>query len=156
VRRIGRVVLVLALAAVPIGVGGKILTASSPASCFATSSATYRIVATTARPDFIVKVTDGDDAADLRLQLVEQPEMADFVLVDDADSPDACPGASSIRTIQASAGAQAPDLTVSLTAQPHAADRKIFVRSEKFTPQQAAALFAVIVKALPRRDVARR
>ena len=86
-----------------------------------------------------------DNAAaqpDLRMQLIDDAALADFVLVDDGDST-ACTGA--VRSIRLDSAAAKADLTVSLSRAP--ADYKIYVRSAGFSQQDAAALFAVLWQA---------
>ena len=51
--------------------------------CFASGTTTYRIAPDAAASDFRVKIVDGAVRPDLRMQLVDRPEIADFVLVDD-------------------------------------------------------------------------
>jgi hypothetical protein len=78
------------------------------------------------------------------MQLVDDPAAADFVLVDDADTVNACGGANVLQSIRLDPTASNADLTVALSRAP--ADYKIYVRSADFSEQDAAALFAVIWK----------
>jgi hypothetical protein len=78
----------------------------------------------------------------MRMQVVDSPAAADFVLVDDSDSGSSCKNVSTIETIRVDPTAAKPDMTVTLSRAP--ADYKIYVRSANFTEQDAAALFAVI------------
>jgi hypothetical protein len=78
------------------------------------------------------------------MQLVDDSAAADFVLVDDSDTVNACICVSAIRSIRLDPGAANPDLTVALSRQPAA--YKIYVRSASFSQQDAAVLFAVIWK----------
>jgi hypothetical protein len=78
----------------------------------------------------------------LRIQVVDDPAMAVFVLVDDGAAGKACPSAASVESIRIDPAAARPELTVSLSRAP--ADYKIFVRSANYSVQDVAALFAVI------------
>jgi len=124
--------------------------------CFSSETTTYRVVTDAARPDYSVRIAPANEAVDLRVQMIDQAELADFVLVDDPDDAEAtsCANApNAIKTLAVSPNAPAPDLTISVTthaAPADAAKYRIFLRSEKFTPAQAAALFAVLVKTAPR------
>jgi hypothetical protein len=113
--------------------------------CFASGSSTYRIAAGATAPDF--RIGFADNAADLRIQLVDQPEIADFVLVDDfsAGEPTPCRSATPVRTVALDNGG-APDVTVNLSADPVGADYRIYVHSVRYSQQDAAALLAAIWK----------
>ena len=91
--------------------------------------------------DYTVRIDNAAPGPNLRLQMVDDPAAADFVLVDDGDAAEACKGAA-IKTIRIDATAAEPDVTVALTRT--AADYKVFLKSSNFTEQDAAALFAVI------------
>ena len=51
--------------------------------CFASGATTYQIAHDAAAPDFRIKLTEASSHADLRMQLVDRAEIADFILVDD-------------------------------------------------------------------------
>ena len=52
--------------------------------CFASGATTYQIARNAAAPDFRIRIADASvRAPDLRMQLVDRAEIADFVLVDD-------------------------------------------------------------------------
>lgn len=117
------------------------LGASAPQACLSIGSATYR-VATGPRADVTVRI-DSAIAADIRIQLAEVPDEADFVLVDDGHAPPACQhGASAIRNVKIDAAAIAPDLVVGFAAASAPADYRIYVRSRWLAPDTVAALFA--------------
>src|SRR5215469_14637123 len=61
-------------------------------SCFAAGGASYRVSATERAPDYQVKIDNRALHPGLRMQLVDEPAAADFVLVDevDAGASDAC------------------------------------------------------------------
>jgi hypothetical protein len=120
--------------------------------CFASGATTYQIARNASAPDFRIRIADGaarpDLRADLRMQLVDRAEIADFVLVDDfsgqAQAP--CRSSTPIRTVMLDADTAAPDVTVNLSADAAASDYKIYVHSVRFSQQDAAALLAAIWK----------
>ena len=115
---------------------------SKDAACFASSGASYQIAPAAAAPDFRVRI--GGEYPDLRMRLVDRPEIADFVLVDDvsAGQSDACRAGTPIQTVKLDAATPSPDVTVRLSADLGEADYTLYVRSMRFSPQDAAALFA--------------
>lgn len=135
--------LVVAIPAAAAAGGSFFGAASQP--CFTSGAAAYRLSGG-ASANYTVRI--GNEAArpDLRLQLVDAPDAADFVLLDDADNADACRAANTVKTIRIDAAAANPDITVTLSKQASAGDHKIYVRSAQFTGFDAAALFAVIWK----------
>ena len=125
-------------AAVPAGAAGVYLSKpADTAPCFAAPTGAFRI--TDKAADYTVRVEAADADPSLRLQLVDDPAIADFVLVDD-DAP-ACPSGVPLKSVRVDPAATAPDLTVALSREPAA--KKIYVKSARFSDQQAAALFAV-------------
>jgi hypothetical protein len=129
--------------AVPAATAGSFLSSGSSgaAPCFAASNATYRLSGDAAA-DYTVRIDNAAVSPSLRMQMVDDPAAADFVLVDDGDASAACKAAGSIKTIRVDAAAAEPDVTVAMTQT--AADYKVFVKSSNFSEQDAAALFAVI------------
>ena len=126
--------------------------------CFASGSTTYRIARNAAAPDFRVKIA-GDASRsgprpDLRMQLVDRAEIADFVLVDDfsGGEPAPCRSSAPIRTVALDSGAAKPDVTVALSAETAASDYKIYVHSVRFSHEDAAALLAAMWKTEQRRE----
>lgn len=138
------VISLMALAvAVPAATAGSLFAPSaSPAKpCFAAGNAAYELSGSAAA-DYTVRIDNAAAKPSLRLQLVDDPAAADFVMVDDGDAAQACSGATSLKTVRVDAAALTPDLTVALSRAD--ADTKIYVRSASFSEQDAAALFAVI------------
>jgi hypothetical protein len=115
--------------------------------CFNAGTAAYRFSAA-ANASYTVRIDNAAAHPDLRLALVDDPALADFVLVDDAVSADACRDAAEVRSIRVDPAAAKTDgmprLTVTLSKQNSAGDYKIYVRSASFTERDAAALFAAI------------
>ena len=126
--------------------------------CFASGSTTYRIARNAAAPDFRVRIA-GDASStglrpDLRMQLVDRAEIADFVLVDDfsGGAPAPCRASTPIRTVALDADTAKPDVTVALSADAAASDYKIYVHSVRFSHEDAAALLAAMWKTEARRE----
>jgi hypothetical protein len=122
--------------------------------CFASGATTYQLARDTAAPDFRVKVAANADRPDLRMQLVDSAEIADFVLVDDfsTDEPAPCRSATPIRTVALDADATKPAVTVRLSAAAGAADYRIYVHSVRFSQQDAAAILAAMWKTNQQRE----
>jgi hypothetical protein len=126
--------------------------------CFASGSTTYRIARNAAAPDFRVKIAGDASSAgprpDLRMQLVDRAEIADFVLVDDFSGrePAPCRSSAPVRTVALDSGAAKPDVIVALSADAAVADYKIYVHSVRFSHEDAAALLAAMWKSDQRRE----
>ncbi len=129
--------------AVPAATAGSFFSSStSPAKpCFASGDATYELSGSSAA-DYTVRVDNAAANPSLRMQLVDDPAAADFVMVDDGDATEACKAASSLKTVRIDPAALKPDVMVALSRAD--ADYKVFVRSANFSEPDAAALFAVI------------
>jgi hypothetical protein len=135
------------VAAVPAAAHALLL--APPAhSCLTSGTSTYRMSAGAETPDYRVRIDNAAARPDLRVGLVDRPEIADFVLVDDLDAAqsDAC---AAPKTIRVDAGETLPDMTVSLGAADAASghdatDFKLYVRSVRFSQEDAAALFGVM------------
>ena len=114
-------------------------------NCFATGASTYQIVAKASAPDYRIRIDSASAHPDLRMQLVDRPEHADFVLVDDVgDEPSTC---KSARIVTHDGTAGEPDVTVQLSADAKSADYRLYVRSARVSEQDAAALLAALWKA---------
>lgn len=140
-----RKVLVLLLVAVAVPATaetfGLSIGAAAPAACMAIGDTVYRIAANGARADYTVRIDPAAIAPDLRIQLAESADVADFVFVDDGDAPARCPrGSSGTRSVKTDA--TAPDLVVGFATSTMPADYRIFVRSRFVEAETAAALFA--------------
>jgi hypothetical protein len=126
------------------------------AACFASGAATYQIAPHATAPDFRIKIASEAPAPDLRMRLVDRPEIADFVLVDDfsAARPGSCRSSTPIRTVKLHDDTAPPDVTVRLSAAAGPADYTIYVHSARFSQHDAAALLAAMWKAERRREMA--
>lgn len=119
--------------------------------CFTAGSLTYEVAPDVATPDLRVRFTA--TASDLRIQLVDSIELADFALVDDgAFDTSICRSAGDVRTVKVVDEQGPADVTVRLSrnatqnANPDEsdADLKLFVHSSRFNHRDAAALFAAM------------
>jgi len=113
---------------------------SSSPICFDMGNAAYRIVSA-GSADVTVRVEENPAHPDLRVQIIDDPLVADFVLVD--DGPGTCPHAP--RSLRVAGERDAAQLTVGLSRAP--ADYKVYVNSVRFSQSQAAAIFGANWKA---------
>lgn len=132
--------------AIPVVAGVYVSPKAKP--CFVAGSTAYR-VADSGAANVTVRIDNQAPRPNLRMQLVDDPAAADFVLVDDGESG-VCDGA--VETIRLDSEARNPDLTVALSGE--AADYKLYVRSPRFSAQDAAAFFAVMWRNARSRTVA--
>ena len=114
---------------------------SSAKPCFIAGNAGYALSGSAAA-NYTVRIDNTAAKPSLRMQVVDDPAAADFVLVDDSDADSACKAATAVESIRVDSAAAKPNLTVALSRAP--ADYKIYVRSANYSEQDAAALFAVI------------
>jgi hypothetical protein len=142
--KLRKVLVLAALIAAPAGAMSYF--AGAPEACFTSGTTTYRVSAAS-EADYTVRFAETDGEADLRIQLMDSPDQADFVLVDDGGigtSP--CKGPAPVKTIRIDADAKRPHVTVRLATDLVASDYRIYVHSARFSHQDAAALLAVISK----------
>jgi hypothetical protein len=114
----------------------------SPAQpCISAGPTTVQMAWLPWQADLHVAFTEKPELATVRVQLVEQPDLADFVVTDDVagveDSSCSLTGDGRRIAIINNAGRGEP--TIYLSTEPNA-DYRIFVRSITFTAAQAAAL----------------
>ena len=123
--------------------------------CFASGATTYQIAHNATAPDFRIKIADASSRADLRMQLVDRAEIADFVLVDDFSGRDpvSCRSSTPIQMVTLDTGTAKPDVTVNLSADAADPDYKIYVHSVRYSQQDAAALLAAMWKTAQQREV---
>jgi hypothetical protein len=130
------------IAAVPAATAGPFFasTAKNAKPCFNAGNAGYQLSGGPTA-DYTVRIDNSAQAPSLRMQIVKDPDAADFVLIDDGDADEAC-GANTAVSIRLDPQAAKPDLTIALSQTD--AQYKIYVQSAHYTEQDAAALFAVI------------
>jgi hypothetical protein len=118
--------------------------------CFTAGSVTYQLSSAAAAPDYRVRIDNKAPRPDLRVRLVDQAELADFALVDDAGATasKACATAGLLRTVKIVPVADASDVTITVSrdapGEAQGADFALFVHSARITHQDAAALFALM------------
>lgn len=131
----------------------------APDLCIASGAATYRLAPTAAAPDFRVRIEHASSRPDLRIQLVDRAELADFVIADDYSAMSestACQTVTPAKTVKVDAETQKPDVVVDLAADIADPDYRVYVRSIRHSSQDAAALLAVMWKAQHSRALASR
>lgn len=118
--------------------------------CFSTGTAAYQVSSTTLTPDYRVRIESHIQRADLRVQMVDTPDKADFVLIDDVSGGPGSACGPLVKTIGLINGARPVDMIVGLAPDAASADYKLYVRSARFSQHDAAALFAVITMTTPK------
>jgi hypothetical protein len=112
-----------------------------PRPCIAIGEASVQIATVPWRAELHVSFTDDPALATVRVQLSDSAAAADFVVIDDVDSPEAtsCEANAATRlvAVSASPAANAPVIYLSPEGP---ADYRIFVRSKTFSARDAAAL----------------
>jgi hypothetical protein len=139
------VIMLLALAA---PAGAQALRPADAVPCFTAGAAAYRVSGSAEPADYTVRVDQAAGArSDLRMQFVDNPNDADFVLVDDAPGSDAnaCPAAADIKNIRIGDDEIRPDVTVSVDGG-GTPDYRVYVNSAQYSRADAAALLAVMWK----------
>jgi hypothetical protein len=117
-----------------------------PSLCFTAGPLTYQFSPPGGRPDIRVQVGERAAQPDLRIQLVDRVELADFVLIDDDQAAlgNVCHAAGLVKSVALVADGSAPDVRVALSPEPDDGAYKLFLRSARVSPAQAAALFAAM------------
>jgi hypothetical protein len=144
--RIRQTVVVLMMLTVPAGAHA--LRPAAALACIAAGSAAYRIAAPAQPADYTVKVEETGALPNLHMQFVDDPDSADFVLVDDVQALDGsgCRDGA-VKTVRLAdpeaADAAAPDITVSLD-ETRTPPNRIYVRSTRYSRGDAVALAAVM------------
>ena len=154
--RIQKTLVLIAVIAVPAAAHSTFAPRQSP--CFTSGATTYQLAPNASSPDYRIKIAGHAPRPDLRMQLVDRAEIADFVLVDDFGAAElgACRSSTPVRTVKLDADTHAPDVTVDLSADVAGADYKIYVHSVRFSQQDAAAMLAAMWKASQHRELAAR
>jgi hypothetical protein len=144
-RRLNIGLFLAAVAVIPAVAGGAYYSlggrVASEKPCFVAGNAGYKF-STAGNARHIVRIDNQAAKPHLRLQLVDDPAAADFVLVDDSDATATCKGVSVVESIHLDPAAAKPDLILSVSREP--ADYKIYLHSDNYNEQDAAALAAVI------------
>jgi hypothetical protein len=119
--------------------GGELLPGPQP--CISVGNTSLQMATAPWQSQLRVSFTDNPAAATVRVQLVERADIADFVVVDDMNTPDAesCTVTGDTRFISIAAHASAAEPIIYLSKD-DGADYRIFVQSRTFTAREAAAL----------------
>lgn len=119
--------------------GGELMPSASP--CIALGRASMQIATAPWQNPVHVSFTDNPANATVRVQIVDSPEMADFAVIDGAQSEDADSCAVNRQTSFVSISDRASDSEpVIYLSQTAGADYRIFVQSRTFSTRDAAAL----------------
>jgi hypothetical protein len=112
-----------------------------PRPCVALGSETVEIASNPWHADLQVSFTDDPRLATVRVAISESAEAADFAVVDDVEgSDDTCDAAPATQFVAIAAGRSGGMPVIHLSPANGPADYHIFVRSNRFTERQAAAL----------------
>jgi hypothetical protein len=154
--RVAGALIVLLVAGFPAAAPPPVpIAAAAPPVCITTGAVTYQLAPTTVAADYRVKIAPSaaDLRLDLRLELVDEVETADFALVDDgaadpASADETCDGGGVVKTVQAVDEGAPANVTVSLanagSADEGAPRLKLFVHSTRVRARDAAVLFAAM------------
>jgi hypothetical protein len=112
-----------------------------PKPCISIGEASVQIASVPWRAELHVSFTDDPALATVRVQLSDSAEAADFVVIDDVDTPEAsaCEANAATKLVAVSAGPAGNAPVIYLTPE-GPADYRIFVRSKTFSARDAAAL----------------
>ncbi len=124
---------------------------SSPGPCIAIGDESVELASVPWHADLHVSFTNDPAAANVRVQISDSAEAADFAVVDDDDSTeaDACRVTAATRLVAVSASRSSSTPVIYLTHD-GPADYRIFVRSKTVTARDAAALIVGAHGAQPR------
>lgn len=114
----------------------------SPRPCIAVGAGAVEIAAAPWHADLHVSFTDDPKLATVRVAISDNPEGADFAVVDDVDDADdnACEATPATQFIAISKRGAAAASVIFLSHDDGPADYRIFVRSNRFSDREAAAL----------------
>lgn len=145
--RLRKTIILLAVVAVPAAAHSTFAPADD--LCFSSGSATYRLSQNAAAPDLRIRFDNSALRPDLRMQLVDRPEIADFVLADDYAAPrgNACRSSVPVKVVRIDSETRTPDVTVSFAPGDTLPDYRVYVHSAHYSHQDAAALLAALWKA---------
>jgi hypothetical protein len=132
---------------------GGLLSGSHP--CIAVADTSVQISSFPWHTDLHVSFTNDPALATVRVQLSDSAEAADFVVIDDAFTPEAgsCEANAATRLVALSA-TPAGSAAVIYLSPDGPADYRIFVRSTTFTAHDAAALIVAAAGGHRRPEVA--
>ena len=134
-------ILVSAVPFVAAAIFAGVETFDSPRPCITIGSGTLEIGSAPFHADLHVSFTDDPALATVRVALTDNAAEADFAVVDDVEESEenACATTPATQYVAVS-GAPTAAAPVIYLAEGGPADYRIFVRSKRFTPREAAAL----------------
>ena len=153
--RIRKTLILLALVAILPAAHSSITPPES--LCFASGTATYRLEPMAAKPDVRVRIDNAAQNPDLRIQMIDRPELADFVLADEYGDHPASPACRSpvrAKVVTIDGKTPKPHVTVQLSPDAANPDFRVYVHSVRYSHQDAAALLAATWQAARGRDFA--
>ncbi len=118
--------------------GGNLIPTTQP--CIALNDAAFRIAYAPWQPQQRVAFTSDPKHATVRVQIVDNADLADFSVIDDIDTIDtaSCEASAQSRYIGIAASAAPSEPVIYLSDEP--GDYRIFVQSKTFSVREAAAL----------------
>jgi len=139
--RLRYTLLVSAVPLIAAAIVAALETAQGPRPCIATGSTTLEIGSEPWHADLHVSFTDDPALATVRVALTDNAAEADFTVVDDVSESEenACATTPATRFVAVAAQPTAAAPVIYL-APGGPADYRIFVRSQRFTAREAAAL----------------
>lgn len=110
-------------------------------ACINVGETSVQLAATPWQAQLHVSFTNDPSLATVRVQAVDESEMADFALIDDIDTAEADPcGATTATRFIAIATSPSVTEPVIYLSRDGAADYRVFVKSKTYTVRDAAAL----------------
>lgn len=119
--------------------GGQLASTTQP--CISLGGASVRIATLPWQSQQHVSFTDDPKLANVRVQIVDSPELADFSVIDDMNTADttSCDASAETRYVGITARISTSGPVIYLSDQP-GADYRVFVQSKTFSAREAAAL----------------
>ncbi len=119
--------------------GGELI--PSPSPCIALGRASMQIATAPWQNPLHVSFTDDPETATVRVQVVDTADLADFTVIDGAQTAEAesCAVTRDTSFVSTAAHASASEPVIYLSQDP-GADYRIFVQSRSFSTRDAAAL----------------
>lgn len=144
--RLRKTLILLAVVAIPAAAHSTF--APQEELCFASGAATYKLSAKAAAPDYRIRIDNNAARPDLRMELVDRPEISDFALADDFSTPhgNACRSPAPMKIVRIDNEARSADVTVSFGRGDTIPDLRIYVHSMRYSHQDVAAVLAALWK----------
>jgi hypothetical protein len=124
--------------------------ASTTQPCISLGRTSVRLATLPWQSQRYVSFTDDPKRANVRVQIVDSPELADFSVIDDINTSGAtsCEASAETRYIGISASASTTGPVIYLSDEA-GADYRVFVQSKTFSTREAAALLVGAAPARP-------